>query len=562
MSKTIIANTTAQRQAVPLAAVYARVSTTDQADRGYSLPTQIEACQALAQREGYTVPDSHIFVDDSTGISLNRPQFTKLRDLIHQRLVHAVIAYDLDRLSRKLAHQLLLSDEFEQAGVTLHIVTMPASDKTPETQLLANVRGIIAEYERAKILERTARGLRGRVQAGFVPSGNVPLGYTYEPCATGGGHYILNQEEAHLVQRIFHMCVQSGLSTHAIAERLTRERVPTQRDRRARGPSRTLAVGTWQPSSVYLILKNATYTGTMHYGKTANTYGTTNPDKKTTHRRKPQEEWLAVPVPRIIDQDTFDAAQVRMQQNARTSRRNRKHEYLLCNARLRCEQCGTAMTGQSRHGGKYRYYRCGRSPFQQTRPCRRTVSAQALEPEVWRAIETALQHPELIAREVQRRAEHADTEQNRLAREQGGFTRQLAQCDKEMQKWEAAYVGDVITLDDFKAKKAEIGVRRASVEQALTQLTEEQRVLEHAVLEMASLITYCERVRANLRDFSLKEKCLAMEALNISVIWHPHKPLEIRGSIPVSIVHSTPGCAASLARHRPTAQSRAGLWHG
>jgi len=122
------------------------------------------------------VPDTHVFVDDYTGTSLNRPQFTRLRDLVHQRLVQAVIAYDLDRLSRKLAHQLLLSEEFEQAGVALHMVTMPASDKTPETQLLSNVRGIIAEYERSKILERTRRGLDGRAKVGFVPGGTAPWG--------------------------------------------------------------------------------------------------------------------------------------------------------------------------------------------------------------------------------------------------------------------------------------------------------------------------------------------------------------------------------------------------
>ena len=111
-TKSIALNGNASRQtaylhalqtASELAAIYARVSTTDQADKGYSLPTQIEACQRLAQQEGYTVPESHIFVDDYTGTSLNRPQFTKLRDLVHHRLVQAVIVYDLDRLSRKLS---------------------------------------------------------------------------------------------------------------------------------------------------------------------------------------------------------------------------------------------------------------------------------------------------------------------------------------------------------------------------------------------------------------------------------------------------------------------------
>src|SRR5262249_38715835 len=152
-----VPNSTTPKQAAssslpekPLGTIYARVSTSEQADRGFSLPTQIEACQAMARQEGYTVPDTHVFVDDYTGTSLNRPQFTQLRDLVRQRLVQAVFVYDLDRLSRKLAHQLLLSEEFEQASVALRIVTMPDGAKTPEAQLLSNVRGIIAEYDAPK----------------------------------------------------------------------------------------------------------------------------------------------------------------------------------------------------------------------------------------------------------------------------------------------------------------------------------------------------------------------------------------------------------------------------
>src|SRR5438105_12006171 len=181
MPKAIVANGIPTQQVSrptdtpKLAAIYARVSTAEQADKGYSLPTQLDACQGMARQEGYTVPNTHVFVDDYTGMSLNRPQFTPLRDLVRQRLVQAVFVYDLDRLSRKLAHQLLLSEEFEQAGVALRIVTMPDGAKTPETQLLSNVRGIIAECERAKILERTARGRRGRAQAGHVTYGRRTL---------------------------------------------------------------------------------------------------------------------------------------------------------------------------------------------------------------------------------------------------------------------------------------------------------------------------------------------------------------------------------------------------
>src|SRR5262249_36388041 len=76
------------------------------------------------------------------GPSLNRPQFTKLRELVRQRVVHAVFVDDPDRLARKLAHQILLTEEFEQAGVVLRLVTMPDGARTPEAQLLTNVRGI------------------------------------------------------------------------------------------------------------------------------------------------------------------------------------------------------------------------------------------------------------------------------------------------------------------------------------------------------------------------------------------------------------------------------------
>src|SRR5215471_11701383 len=105
MAKAIVTNRTTtaqgarQTDTTPLAVIYARVSTTDQADKGFSLPTQLDACQAMARQEGYVVPDTHVFVDDYTGTSLTRPQLGPLRDLVRQGLVQAVFVHDLDRLS-------------------------------------------------------------------------------------------------------------------------------------------------------------------------------------------------------------------------------------------------------------------------------------------------------------------------------------------------------------------------------------------------------------------------------------------------------------------------------
>src|SRR5262249_20887685 len=114
-------------------------------------------------------------------------------------------------------------------------------------------------------------------------------------------------------------------------------------------------------------------------------------------------------------------------------------------------------------------------------------------------------------------------------------TRQLAQCEKDLKRWEAAYLGEVIDLADFKTKKAEVDARRASAKQELTRLDVEQQAIEQAELETASLMEYCARVRSQLQHFALEEKRRALEALDIIVRWHPEKPPEIHGSIPVHI---------------------------
>ena len=537
MSKSIVPNDTSSLQASSIAAIYTRVSTTEQADKGYSLPTQLDACQALARQEGYTVPESHVFVDDYTGTSLKRPQFTVLRDLVQQRLVEAVFVYDLDRLSRKLAHQLLLSDEFEQAGVALRIVTMPDGAKTPEAQLLSNVRGIIAEYERAKILERTARGRVGRAKAGHVPGGQYTLGYVYVKYPMKGAAYEVDPEEAALVQRIFRFYVPEGWSQQDIAIQLTRENIPTPADRRP-GLQRTLPVRMWHQSTVARILRNPTYVGTLHYGKMTRVPGRQNPDKKTRWEVAPEADWIAIAVPPLIDHATFEAAPARRVMNTQQSRRHRRHEYLFINGRLRCGQCGAAMIGQpNTHGGTR--YRCCRGRYARydvvASHIQRGIQASAIEPVVWAAVERALNNPAIIAAEFERRKAGTSTHQADLEREWQQYQRQLAQCDKDLKRWEAAYLGEAIDLADFKAKKTEVDARRASAEQELARLDAEQRLIEQTEIETQALTDYCARVWQALQHFTLEEKRRAIEALNITVVWHPNKLLEIQGSIPIEI---------------------------
>ena len=97
MPKPIVANGILVQQAAPPerhaknCRIYGRVSTKEQDDRGYALPDQLAACQSMAHQDGYRVPDTHVFYEDYTGMSLNRPQLKQLRDFVHQGIVQAAV---------------------------------------------------------------------------------------------------------------------------------------------------------------------------------------------------------------------------------------------------------------------------------------------------------------------------------------------------------------------------------------------------------------------------------------------------------------------------------------
>ena len=181
------------------------------------MPIQIEACQALAQQQGYRVPEHYVFTDDLTGTILERPVLQQVRELIRSRAIQAAIVYDHDRLSRKHGHQLLLLEECERAEVAVLAASSPI-EATPEGTFLLHMKGAMAEYERAKIMERTRRGRVGRARAGQVWGGVVPFGYRYvsEP---HHGHYVIDEAEAVVVRRTFAMTLEGG-TVRGIAMRL------------------------------------------------------------------------------------------------------------------------------------------------------------------------------------------------------------------------------------------------------------------------------------------------------------------------------------------------------
>ena len=239
------------------AAIYARVSSEQQKEEN-TIASQTAALIDFAREQGYSVPDEWVIEDEGfSGASLVRPGLERLRDLAAEGHIQTVLIHSPDRLSRKYAYQVLLTEEFARHGVETIFLKAPHSN-TPEDQLMLQFQGMIAEYERAQILERSRRGKRHRAKAGQVSVlCAAPYGYRYiRKTSEAPARYEIDAAEAEVVRLVYDKYTVGGLSIGAIARLLHGMGVPTRRRVR------------WERSVVWAILRNPAYKGTACFNKT------------------------------------------------------------------------------------------------------------------------------------------------------------------------------------------------------------------------------------------------------------------------------------------------------
>src|SRR5881396_3771774 len=227
------------------AAIYARVSS-DRQKENHTIASQTAALIEYAQKNGYSVPPEWVLQDEGySGAVLVRPGLEALRDLAAEGQITAALVYSPDRLSRKYAYQVLLAEELSRCGVELIFLKSPAR-ATPEDQLLLQFQGMIAEYERAQIAERTRRGKRYKAQQGLVSVlGGAPYGYRYiKKSDNSEAYYEVNETESEIVRTMFDAYTRQGLSINAIARLLNDRQIPTR-----------TATTRWERSTVWGILR-------------------------------------------------------------------------------------------------------------------------------------------------------------------------------------------------------------------------------------------------------------------------------------------------------------------
>jgi len=386
--------------------IYARVSTEEQARSGFSLQDQLRECRRKAASD-----EVREYIDEGiSGEVLDRPALTRLRDDVRSGIITRVICLDPDRLSRKLMHQLLITEEFDKRGVELLFVNGDYA-KTPEGTLFYSLRGAIAEFEKAKINERMSRGRREKARQGKVLRDFQIYGYDYNPEQE---QLVINETEAAVVRRVFSLFIRptpeiQGIS--GIARYLTDSRIPTKR-----------GAAVWHRQVVRQILANRTYIGEFYQNRW-NTEGmAANKHRKTEERQplrpRPQEEWIRIPCPPIIDRETFEQAQRRLEAARRLWAGNSTRRYLLSGL-IRCGSCGAPLSGrQSHHWGRnVRIYAEKRSGDRTS--CGRQVKCAELDRQVWETIRSWLLDPQELAKAARqdRQTDLQASERSRLERE-------------------------------------------------------------------------------------------------------------------------------------------------
>jgi site-specific DNA recombinase len=330
------------------AALYARVSSEQQAV-AQTIQSQVAALQARIQTDGAQLTAERQYIDEGySGSTWVRPALERLRDLVAAGGVDRLYVHSPDRLARKYAYQVLLIDEFQRAGVDVVFLNR-ALGETPEDELLLQVQGMIAEYERAKILERSRRGKRHKAQAGSVNVfSGAPYGYHYVSVLEGGGEarYEVLPEEARVVRQVFEWVGRDRLSLGEVARRLTQGGIRTQTGKTV-----------WDRTTVWEMLQNPAYRGEAAFGKTC--VGPMRPRLRAQRGRSllprhaqstydvPPDEWLRVPVPALVSEALFDAVQPQLEENRRRARLGRRGARYLLQGLLVCARCGYAYYGKA-----------------------------------------------------------------------------------------------------------------------------------------------------------------------------------------------------------------------
>jgi site-specific DNA recombinase len=494
-------------------ALYARVSSEAQAQEA-TIDSQLSVLRARIKADGYPIEPAWCFVDDGvSGTTLVRPGLERLRDQAAAGAVDRLYVLAPDRLARRHAHQMVLVDELRACGVEMVFVNRPLGT-TPEDQLLLQVQSVIAEYERAKILERTRRGRLHAARVGRISTlSHAPYGYRYIDKYAGGGAaaYEVVEDEARVVQQVFDWVGRDGCSLREVARRLEKMGIRT-----GHGLSR------WNPATIGGMIKNSAYRGQAAYGKSRLVErrrlrpGRGHPEVPKTplvQQRQPASEHILISVPALVDADLFAAAQKRVAENRRSLRERQTGASHFLQGLAVCRLCGYAICGQGGTKNRF-YYRClGRDGY---RFCGRRICnnrpqrTEDLDTAVWKDVCQLLSEPDRLREEFERRqqssvSDHpAQSERLRTA---------MSKTKQSIGRLIDVYTAGLVETSEFEPRIKRLKERLAKLDAEWHQLAQEIREHDELRLVYSRFEDFADQINQSLTQADWKQRREVLRAL-------------------------------------------------
>ncbi|HXI41418.1 MAG TPA: recombinase family protein [Bryobacteraceae bacterium] len=504
------------------AAFYARVSSEQQAT-AHTIESQLAALSERAQADGSPVPLERQFVDDGySGATFVRPAMDRLRDLAAVGGVDRIYVHSPDRLARNYAYQVLLIDEWRRVGVEIVFLNRSLG-QSPEDDLLLQVQGIVSEYERAKIMERSRRGKKHAAQRGSLNvMSHAPYGYRYITVHDGQGQARFEPipEQADVIRDIFTWVGRERCSLGEVCRRL-------------QGAGELMATGKriWSRQTVWHILQNPVYQGTAAYGKT-HMMPRTRKSRPRPSRGRPaeprrshsaiavdQQEWVFVPAPAVVDRALFDAAQGQLRENRTRARLGPRRPGHLLQGLTCCALCGYAFYGKTtRQRGRghrmrdFRCYRCSGTDayrFGGERICSNTqIRAESLEAEIWENVCKIVRNPGSLQQEDQDSIQRKELPENVDA-----LRAQRQKLRRGLERLIDSLAEGVIDKDQFTSRMNRTKARMADIDKKIGTQAADEELRTHVRSVMNRLAELSTHLQSQLNDADWATKREIVRAL-------------------------------------------------
>ena len=480
------------------AAIYARVSDKSQAeDDKTSIGEQTSDMEAYCEERGLAITARYQEV--GRGWSKSRPEFQRMLADAAAGRFDTIVCWKSDRLSRGMYPAAALIEVVEAHHITLESVMDAIDMKT------FGLMAAIGKIELDNFRERASMGKRGMAKQGRIPIHNVPYGYR----VNDEGRPEIVEHEAEVVRRVYRMCVEEDMGASLIARRLTAEGVPMAKAGRH-----------WYDGTIHRLLTNETYKGTWWYGRARYT----STEEGVRVQGQPEEEWIGVPFPPIVDEKTWERAHTLRRRRYTRAKRNTKVFYLLQHL-LRCSECGLLMgcsantkKAVKRNGKLYkyeldpprRYYKCYGYQTLRLR-CREKpmIRAERLEELVWNEVRRVLANPELIVAGLE---SLTDSGGGGLDEERARLERDLQRVQFEEDRAIRLFVTGKITEDQLDHQRRFISERleRAQAELDACQEREAEEADQRLVIEQ--VLDWAKKAGEGLDGLSDKKR---REILNL-----------------------------------------------